>query len=107
LAGESQRTTNVEQELAIRRGQLERAKYDPCMRAVGQSLNVGSQAAGYAAALAIPVGITYAVAWLGWPPFIFEHFAVLLVVAIAASLSCGPGDRRGSDVRRRGQCAAA
>jgi signal transduction histidine kinase len=33
--------------------------------------------------------MTYAVAWLGWPPFIFEHLVVLLVVAIA--LRCGVG----------------
>jgi signal transduction histidine kinase len=80
----------VEQELAIPRDQPEHAKYDPCMRAVGRSLNVRSQAAGYAAALSIPVGVTYGVAWLGWPPFIFEHLVVLLVVAIAVPYGVGP-----------------
>jgi signal transduction histidine kinase len=78
------------QELAIPRDQPEHAKYDPCMRVVDWSLNVRSQAAGYAAALAIPVGITYTVAWLGWPPFIFEHLVVLLVVAIAVPYGVGP-----------------
>ena len=51
---------------------------------------VKSQAAGHAAALAIPVGITYAIAWLGWPPFVFEHLVVLLVVVIAISWGVGP-----------------
>jgi two-component system, OmpR family, sensor histidine kinase KdpD len=60
------------------------------MPVVGRTLNTRSQPAGYAAALAIPVGITYAVAWLGWPPFIFEHLVVLLVVAIAVSGGVGP-----------------
>ncbi len=54
------------------------------------TLNVRSQAVGYAAALAIPVGITYAVAWLGWPSFIFEHLVVLLVVVIAVPYGVGP-----------------
>jgi signal transduction histidine kinase len=49
-----------------------------------------SQIVGYAAAVAIPVGITYAVAWLGWPPFIFEHLVVLLVVVIALPYGLGP-----------------
>lgn len=54
------------------------------------TLMVRSQTVGYAAALTIPVGITYAVAWLGWPPFIFEHLAVLLVVVIALPYGVGP-----------------
>jgi signal transduction histidine kinase len=54
------------------------------------TLSVRSQTVGYAAALAIPVGITYAVAWLGWPPFIFEHLVVLLVVVIALPYRLGP-----------------
>jgi hypothetical protein len=41
-------------------------------------------------ALAVPVGITYAVAWLGWQPFIFEHLVVLLVVVIALPYGLGP-----------------
>ena len=53
-------------------------------------LNVRSQPVGYAAALAVPVCITYAVAWLGWPPFIFEHLVVLLVVVIALPYGVGP-----------------
>jgi K+-sensing histidine kinase KdpD len=60
------------------------------MPVVGRTLNTQSQATGYAAALTIPVGITYAVAWLGWPPFIFEHLVVLLLLAIAVSCGVGP-----------------
>jgi hypothetical protein len=67
------------------------------------TLNVRSQTVGYAAAVAIPVGITSAVAWLGWPPFIFEHLVVLLRRRHRASLRGGPGDRGGSDIRRRRQ----
>jgi hypothetical protein len=51
------------------------------MPLLGWTRNVRPQATAYAAALAIPVGITYAVAWLGWPPFIFEHLVVLLPLA--------------------------
>jgi signal transduction histidine kinase len=80
----------VQQELAIPRDRPESANYDRYMPVVRWTLNTRSQAAGYAAALAIPVGITYAVAWLGWPPFIFEHLVVLLVVAIAVSCGVGP-----------------
>jgi signal transduction histidine kinase len=54
------------------------------------TLSVRSQTVGYAAALAVPVGITYSVAWLGWPPFIFEHLVVLLVVVIALPYGLGP-----------------
>ena len=57
-------------------------------------LDVGAhlrtRAAGYLAAIALPVGITYAVAWLGWPPFVFEHLVVLLVVLIAIPWGFGP-----------------
>jgi signal transduction histidine kinase len=54
------------------------------------TLDVRSRTVGYAAALAVPVGITYAVAWLGWPPFILEHLVVLLVVVIALPYGLGP-----------------
>lgn len=60
------------------------------MDVLRRSLNVRSQAAGYLAGIALPVGITYAVAWLGWPPFVFEHVSVLLVVAIATPWGLGP-----------------
>lgn len=60
------------------------------MPLIRRSLNLRSPAVGYAAALAVPVGITYAVAWLGWPPFIFEHLVVLLVVVIAVPYGVGP-----------------
>jgi signal transduction histidine kinase len=48
------------------------------------------QTVGYALALLTPVGITYVVAWLGWPPFVFEHLVVLLVVVIALRFGLGP-----------------
>jgi signal transduction histidine kinase len=60
------------------------------MYAVWRTLSVRSQVGGYVAAIAIPVGITYAVARLGWPPFIFEHLIVLLVVVIAIPWGLGP-----------------
>jgi signal transduction histidine kinase len=41
-------------------------------------------------AIAVPVGITYVVAGMGWPSFIFEHLIVLLVVVIAISWGVGP-----------------
>jgi signal transduction histidine kinase len=34
--------------------------------------------------------MTYAVAWLGWPTFVFEHLVVLLVVGIAIRWGLGP-----------------
>jgi signal transduction histidine kinase len=60
------------------------------MDVLRRSLNVRSPAAGYLAGIVLPVGITYGVAWLGWPPFIFEHLIVLLVVAIATPWGLGP-----------------
>jgi K+-sensing histidine kinase KdpD len=60
------------------------------MRVVRWTPHVRSHAAALAAALAIPVCITYAVAWLGVPPFIFEHLVVLLVVVIAVPYGVGP-----------------
>lgn len=55
-----------------------------------RSLSVRSHVAGYTSAIVIPVGLTYAVAWLGWPPFVFEHLVVLLVVLIAMPWGLGP-----------------
>jgi signal transduction histidine kinase len=60
------------------------------MHAVWRSVSVRLGVGGYVSAIAIPVGITYAVAWLGWPPFIFEHVIVLLVVVIAIPCGLGP-----------------
>lgn len=60
------------------------------MDVVWRSVNARSQATGYVLGIAIPVGITYVVAWLGWPSFIFEHLIVLLVVAIAIPWGLGP-----------------
>jgi hypothetical protein len=68
------------------------------------TLNARSQAVGYAAALVVPVGITYAVAWLGWPAFIFEHLVVLLVVVIAlhgGTIEAAPAEARGTIVTVR------
>jgi signal transduction histidine kinase len=60
------------------------------MNAVLRSPHVRSQATGYVAGIAIPVAMTYAVAWLGWPTFVFEHLVVLLVVGIAIRWGLGP-----------------
>lgn len=60
------------------------------MLAVWRPRRVPSQLAGYVAAVAIPIGITYTVAWLGWPPFVFEHLIVLLVIVIAMPWGLGP-----------------
>ena len=49
-----------------------------------------SSSAGYTAAVAIPIAITYAVAWLDWPSFVFEHLIVLLVLAVAIPWGLGP-----------------
>ena len=46
--------------------------------------------AAYAAAFAIPVAITYLVAALQLPAFVFEHLIVLLVVWIAIPCGLGP-----------------
>lgn len=45
---------------------------------------------GYAAALAAPVAITLAVAWLKLPPFVFEHLIILLVLSVAIPWGFGP-----------------
>lgn len=78
------------EELAIVRDRHKHDRYDPRMDALRRSLNVRAPAAGYLAGIALPIGITYAVAWLGWPPFIFEHLIVLLVVVIATPWGLGP-----------------
>jgi signal transduction histidine kinase len=48
------------------------------------------RAMGYAAGIAIPIGITYVVAWLNMPQFVFEHLVVLLVLGIAIPWGVGP-----------------
>jgi signal transduction histidine kinase len=77
-------------ELTIFADAPEHDKYDPQMRALWRSLNRRSQAAGYAAGIAIPIGMTYTLGWLGWPPFIFEQLVVMLVVGIAIPWGLGP-----------------
>ena len=47
-------------------------------------------AAGYAAALAVPVATTYGVTQLNLPAFVFEHLIVLLVLGIAIPWGVGP-----------------
>lgn len=49
-----------------------------------------STAAGYGAAVAAPIAITYVVTWLSMPPFVFEHLIVLLVLAVAMPWGLGP-----------------
>jgi signal transduction histidine kinase len=49
-----------------------------------------SSVAGYAAAVSVPIAITYGVSWLSLPPFVFEHLIVLLVVGVAIPWGFGP-----------------
>jgi signal transduction histidine kinase len=49
-----------------------------------------SRTAGYAAACAVPVAVTYMCGALALPPFVFEHLVVLLVLAVAVPWGLGP-----------------
>ena len=49
-----------------------------------------STGAGYTAAVAVPIAITYGVTWLSMPAFVFEHLIVLLVLAVAIPWGLGP-----------------
>jgi signal transduction histidine kinase len=49
-----------------------------------------SRLSGYAAAVVLPVAVTYAVTWLNIPPFVFEHLVVLLVLGVAVPCGLGP-----------------
>jgi K+-sensing histidine kinase KdpD len=60
------------------------------MGAMGLAQAMRSQPAGYASSVAIPVALTYTIAWLGWPAFIFEHVVILLVAATALRWGLGP-----------------
>lgn len=40
---------------------------------------------GFVAAAVVPIAITFVVAWLRWPAFVFEHLVILLVLAIAVA----------------------
>ena len=60
------------------------------MSATWQLLNIRSPLAGYLSGLALPVAITYAVAWLGLPSFVFEHLVVILVILVAIPWGRGP-----------------
>lgn len=51
---------------------------------------VQSRLVGYAAGVALPAAVTYGVAWLNIPPFVFEHLIVLLVLGIAVPWGLGP-----------------
>lgn len=44
----------------------------------------------YGAALLLPIGLTYATAWLELPAFVFEHLVLLLVVGVALPGGLGP-----------------
>jgi two-component system sensor histidine kinase KdpD len=44
----------------------------------------------YTSALTVPIAITYSVAWLQLPAFLFEHLIVLLVVGVAIPWGLGP-----------------
>ena len=46
--------------------------------------------AGYAAAVAIPIALTYLLTWLKAPAFVFEHVIVLLVLSVAIPWGLGP-----------------
>lgn len=50
----------------------------------------GSRAVAYATALTVPLLISAIVGRLGWPPFVFEHLIVLLVVAVAIRWGMAP-----------------
>jgi signal transduction histidine kinase len=49
-----------------------------------------ARASGYAAAVVVPIALTYACSWLSVPPFVFEHLVVLLVVGVALPWGLGP-----------------
>lgn len=49
-----------------------------------------ARASGYAAAVLVPVALTYACTWLNVPAFVFEHLVVLLVLAVAVPWGLGP-----------------
>jgi signal transduction histidine kinase len=49
-----------------------------------------SRTAGYVAAFAVPVALTYACTALALPPFVFEHLVVLLVLGVAVPWGRGP-----------------
>lgn len=53
------------------------------------SITVGRVVA-YTSALTVPIAITYSVAWLQLPAFVFEHLIVLLVVGVAIPWGLGP-----------------
>ena len=57
--------------------------------ALGRRL-ASSLVAGYSAAVAVPVALTFACTWLDLPPFVFEHLVVLLVVAVAVPWGLRP-----------------
>lgn len=48
------------------------------------------RAVTYSSAFTIPLLVTYVVAWLSLPSFVFEHLVVLLVIAVAIPWGLGP-----------------
>lgn len=57
----------------------------PFARSIGRQPSVA-----YLTAVAVPIGLTYAVAWFNVPPFVFEHIVILLVLAVAVPWGLGP-----------------
>jgi signal transduction histidine kinase len=51
---------------------------------------VSAPVVGYSVAVVLPVAITYGVAWLNMPSFVFEHLIVLLVLVVAIPWGFGP-----------------
>jgi signal transduction histidine kinase len=49
-----------------------------------------SRMAGYVAAVAIPMALTYATTWLNVPEFVFEHLVIVIVLGIAIPWGLGP-----------------
>ena len=69
-----------------------RPRYDSVIMGLsaGSKTIFWSPGAGYAAAVAVPIVITYGVTWLNLPPFVFEHLIVLLVLGVAIPWGLGP-----------------
>src|SRR5262245_10016514 len=68
------------------------ASRDDCAMAPIERLKALTRAAGagYAAAVTLPLAITYGVTWLNLPAFFFERVIVLLVIAVAIPWGFGP-----------------
>jgi hypothetical protein len=67
-------------------------KYDSFSMPPGSRLTalVRSRVSGYAAAVIVPVALTYVTGRLNLPAFVFEHLVVLLVLEVALPWGTGP-----------------